>query len=72
MEQNPAEAAWLANGKRNLTRMRDEISLTDAEIAIVERGIAAFNRLAAKLSEERPAQSSLTVRLSKRQPADGA
>ena len=65
MDQNPAETAWLANGKRNLTRMRDEISLTDAEIAIVERGIAAFNRLAAKLSEERSEEPSLIVRLSR-------
>jgi hypothetical protein len=42
----------LLSGKRNLLRMRQELRLTDAERAIVDRGIAALDQLLTLPEEE--------------------
>ena len=47
MTEKLIEAAWLLSSKDNLLRMREEMWLTDAEITIVERGIAALDSLLA-------------------------
>jgi hypothetical protein len=72
MSEHSTETNCLLNGKKNLTRMRDEISLSDSDMAIVERGIAALNRLLAKCNDETLVQPSRVGRLSKKEPRDSA
>jgi len=43
--------AQLLEGKANLLRMRQELELTDEEVAAVDEGIGAFERLLEKLAE---------------------
>jgi hypothetical protein len=39
------EASWLLDSKTNLTRLRQEPWLTPMDIAVVDGGIAALDRL---------------------------
>jgi hypothetical protein len=39
------EAGWLLDGRISLMRLRQECWLTEAEIAIIENGIAALDTL---------------------------
>jgi hypothetical protein len=36
---------WLIDSKRNLLEMREQIWLSESEMVIVDRGIAALDRL---------------------------
>jgi hypothetical protein len=47
MTETLTETIWLLNGKNSLLRMRQELWLTEGEIAVVERGIEAIDRLVA-------------------------
>jgi hypothetical protein len=40
-----AETSWLLDGIDNLVRLKQQFWLTEAEIAIIERGISAIDRL---------------------------
>lgn len=44
-------AAQLLEGKANLLRRRQEVPLTDEEIAAVEEGLAAFEQLLDRLAD---------------------
>jgi hypothetical protein len=46
------EPGWLLDGKDNLLRMRQEFWLTEADIAILDRAVAALDRLLAELSAQ--------------------
>jgi hypothetical protein len=43
--------AQILEGKANLLRMRQEIPLNDAELAAVEDGVAAYDRLVSVLAD---------------------
>jgi hypothetical protein len=45
MDKNPCQPSCLLKGKISLLRMREETWLTDRQIAIVDRAIAAFDKL---------------------------
>jgi hypothetical protein len=45
MRETQIEADWLLDSKSGLLRLKQRLLLTDAEIAIVDRGIAALDRL---------------------------
>lgn len=46
-----SEIVTLETGRRNLLRMRQELLLTNYELAIVERGIAALDYLLRRSAE---------------------
>ena len=54
------ENKWLLTGRNNLVKMRLELWLSEAEIAIVDRGIAAFDRLAAEFEFDDSSVEALT------------
>ena len=59
-----AMAALLEEGKLNLHRMQQEVSLTDDERSAVDDGIQALTKLAERLARERiifAARQSLTL-----------
>ena len=39
------ETSWLLDGRSNLVQLRQELWLTETETAIVDRGIAALDKL---------------------------
>jgi hypothetical protein len=39
------ETSWLLDGRSNLVQLKQELWLTETEIAIVDRGIAALDKL---------------------------
>jgi len=45
MTEKLTEASWLLDSRTNLLRMRQEFWLTDGEIAIIDRGIAALDAM---------------------------
>jgi hypothetical protein len=45
MTEMPSEAEWLRDSKSHLVQLKDELALSDGEIAIVDRGIAALDAL---------------------------
>ena len=48
MTVNARKNGWLPSHRNSLVRMRHELPLTDAEIAAIERGVAALDQLAAE------------------------
>ncbi len=38
------ETSWLLDGRSNLVQLKQELWLTETEIAIVDRGIAALDK----------------------------
>jgi hypothetical protein len=48
MRKNLTEAAWMLDSRSSLLQLRCEPWLTKTQIAIVDRGIAALDRLVAE------------------------
>jgi hypothetical protein len=50
MTDMSTETSWLLDGIDNLVRLKQELWLTDAEITVIDHGIAAINRFLAEFT----------------------